>query len=1633
MAEKYLSDNGKIIKKILALAPKSEKILKKFIENFYITADPKYLDSVTIEDLYASAKNLYDFIQKRQSSKHKVRVYNPTKQTHGYNSDRTIVECNLDDSPFILDSITAYLFQDDRILHEVIHPIFRITRDSKSQIKNLTLSEHEDVANKAAGDLESVIQIQISHITSKDEHKRIAKDLEDVLECVYHAVADWKPMMAQVNKTIDSLAEENPKSKKATEAKESEEFLKWALDGNFIFLGYREFDYTKKKVSFFDEKDLGIFKASVSRENDDKLKKVIFNKELFLKFNNILEVTKSSRKSPVHRPAHMDYIGVKLYDDKGKVIGEERYLGLFTSKVYYQSAHNIPIIRNKIEHIIDKSNFNPDSHNGKALVAVLEGHPRDELLQSTEEELFDMSMGIVSLSERPATRLFIRRDRFLRFYSCIIFIPREFFTTYVRENIQKILTTELGGTVMDYFTQITDSPLARVNILISNVPKGVASDYLDSSNEEHKGKRVDVKAIEQKIIEKTNSWLDNLSIKLIDTFGEIEGENIFRNYSKSFPESYKDIYHPGGATLDIEKLEKVYENREFAINFDLYHLQEDVENTFQLKLYTFDRITLSDILPVIENIGFKAIDERSFAIHPKHQDDQISLYHYKLHFDDSGIDKKYVQIPTLKEIKHKLEEVLLAIWNKEIENDSLNRLVSRAGLNARQINMLRAFAKYILQLNYPYSKELMYDALCRNPVISREIVEYFYAKFDVSVKQKDRSSQIDKKYASIKKLLQKVTSVTEDRILTQFLDTIKATLRTNYFQTDDQADNKGDLKNYLAIKLDSKSVPNIPQPVMYAEIFVYSYDVEAIHLRGGKVARGGLRWSDRNEDFRTEVLGLVKAQMVKNSVIVPVGSKGGFVVKNPPKERSEFLAKGQECYKTFLSGMLDITDNIIKDKIVKPKNVIPHDGDDPYLVVAADKGTATFSDIANGVSEKYNFWLGDAFASGGSVGYDHKKMGITARGAWISVIRHFREMGIDCQEQDFTCAGIGDMGGDVFGNGMLLSKHTRLVAAFNHLHIFIDPNPDAAKSYKERERLFKLPKSSWEDYNKKLISKGGGVFSRSSKAIKISKEIAELLNVSTPSMTPEELISAILRSEVDLIWNGGIGTYIKASTEGHDQVGDKANDSLRVNANEVRAKIIGEGGNLGLTQLARIEYARNGGRINTDAIDNSAGVDCSDHEVNIKIALSEAVAKKRISMKSRNKLLEDMTDNVAELVLRDNELQTQAITIAENQHNKIVEDNIRLMEYLEKNDRLNRNLEFLPSNNILYQRANSKQGFTRPELSVVLAYSKNYIFDDLVNSSLPDDDYFEYDLVSYFPEKMRAKFESQIKNHPLKREIVATIVSNSIVNRTGTTFFHRLKEETGLKGCDVARAYAIVRDCFGLRNIWQEIEATGNKISLETMIELYNEVELLIERASGWFLRNMSHPLKTGEIVDNYAPKIAEISKVLSKITSKVIQDSTKQRKEKYISQNVPEEVATKIAELDVLASAPDIVMVAEKTDLPVKIVGKIYFEMGDRLKIGWLRLEAKKLLSDIRWDNLAVKTLISIFYDQQMRLTEDVVNKGFDKKSTTVTLEKWLEGKKKVLGRYANFIIDLQTQERITNSMLTVAVERVNSVLSGS
>ncbi len=1635
MTDTYLQKIQSRVDEIIARGGKKKlsASLQAFIKALYAHTPMDFLQHFDDTRLLQTALCAHDFYTTRTKNETcTVRVFNPTKKEHGWESERTVVEFFTPDSPFILDSVTAQLIDKGYRIYEVIHPILHTEHDAKGAITALHNGPTEGVVPQ------SLMHFEITHIGTKKRQDELKADIENALHFVTLAVEDWQPMREKVDAIITKLG-----SKKlpftANRVEEVRDFLSWVNDNNFILLGFRDYDFTKKggKLQLTPVKDseLGLFRAPDHRAKPMGLSGISDDYLDVLQEKVLLDITKSTRRSVVHRPAHMDYIGIKRFNDKGEVVGESRFLGLFTSSVYYQSAQLIPIIRQKIDYVSEASGFAPNSHNGKALVSVLEGFPRDELLQISQEELFDTAMGIVELGERPSTRLFTRKDPFNRFVSCLIYIPRDRYNTLTRNKIQAHLENRFNGVVKDYYTQVSESPLARVHMLLQ----------LDDIKQQA---TLDMKQLNKELIGITNSWVDGFRQSLLDELGEKEGERYFDAYVNAFPQSFKEFYAATGAVGDVQHMEEAYDNNRLSIDLDHYQLEQDDAAYFQLKLYyPEEQVKLSDVLPILENMGFHALDEVTFYVTPEHRERGMWVHHFRLELDASPQNEDF---PTLAQFKDAFEEALFRIWRGQVTDDKFNSLIIHAQLDWREVMLLRAIGKFITQTNFSYGLETMAGAITKHPTIAKSLVQLFDGRFNPNLSAKKRDAWAEAALSELQKGLSEVQNVAEDKVIRQFLGTINAMLRTNFFQTLDgdaavsdtmaavpEAWQKLDAyKRYISFKFDSARVPNLPLPHPHAEIFVYSRDVEGVHLRGGKVARGGLRWSDRLEDYRTEVLGLVKAQMTKNAVIVPVGSKGGFVVKTPPADdsREAFFAKGQQCYRTYLSGLLDITDNTKDGKIIPPKEVVRLDEDDPYLVVAADKGTATFSDIANEVAKSYDFWLGDGFASGGANGYDHKKMGITARGAWVSVQRHFMEMGVDVQKDDFTAIGIGDMSGDVFGNGMLLSKHIRLVGAFNHMHIFIDPNPDAATSFKERQRLFKKPRSSWEDYNTKLISKGGGIFSRSAKSIKLNKEICAALDLpkDTKELTPEALMQAMLKAPVDLLWNGGIGTYIKAEHEAHEQVGDKANDGLRINGKEVGAKVIGEGGNLGCTQQGRIEYALAGGRINTDSIDNSAGVDCSDHEVNIKIALDHAMKHGKLDEATRNEILESMTDEVADLVLEDNTRQTESITISELQGDLIVERYTRHIRWLEEHGQLNRALEFLPSDETLNARQMAGKGFTRPELSVLLAYSKLEVFDDLIASNLPDNAYFTQDLVDYFPEKMQQDFPEEIHAHPLKREIIATIVSNDIVNRMGSSFYQRMRENTGMKGCDVARSYRITRDIFGLNDLWNQISALGKEVSVEAKNSLFLETRRLVERSTAWFLRNFSHPLDAGGLVEDYASGIAEVKKVLENVMSKALKDARDRRLEQYLALGIPKAMAKEVANLEALSSAADIVFVAKGGKLPIFVVADIYYELGTKLHLGWLRLAARQLMSKSYWDNLAIISMVETVFDQQRRLVAQVVESACSEDSCGGALEQWSGQRSKSLARFESFIQDLQKQESITQPMLTIALKRIESVFYG-
>ena len=1162
----------------------------------------------------------------------------------------------------------------------------------------------------------------------------------------------------------------------------------WLAEDHFTFLGYREYQLQdvdgEDALRAVPGTGLGILRSDQDMSASyGKLPPAVAAKA---REKQLMIITKANSRATVHRPAYLDYVGIKQFDGNGDVVGERRFLGLFSSAAYTESLTRIPVLREKAHQLIQGAGFTPMSHSGKALMDILETYPRDELFQTSVSELLPVAEAVLHLRERRQLRFFVRRDVYGRYLSCLVYLPRDRYTTQVRERMQEILKATMGAETIDYTARVSESVLARLHFVVRAAPGETLHDFEEDR-------------LEAQLAEATRSWNDDFVAALYEQFGEEQGARLARVYGDAFPEAYKEDFPPRVAAADVRRIEDVGDQ---PVGLSLYSPVDAGEGESRFKVFrTGTPLSLSQVLPVLSSMGVEVIDERPYEL--ELPDDRAWIYDFGLRRGTS-----------MPEGARKLfQDAFMAVWQGLAESDGFSALVLDGGLDWRKVSILRAYAKYFRQGGTPFSQEYIEASLLANVPLARLLVDLFEVRFrpgnghgptGVDAEAHDRVTMAEEIEKSIRSGLDTVASLDQDRIIRSYLATIKATLRTNFYQPD----STGRAKSYLSLKVEPTKVPDLPEPRPAFEIFVYSPRVEGVHLRFGAVARGGLRWSDRREDFRTEVLGLVKAQMVKNTVIVPVGSKGGFYCKqlpDPSVDREAWLAEGVACYKTFISGLLDITDNLVDGATVPPPMVVRHDSDDSYLVVAADKGTATFSDIANGVAKDYGFWLGDAFASGGSVGYDHKAMGITARGAWESVRRHFRERGIDCQAEDFTCVGIGDMSGDVFGNGMLLSEHIQLVAAFDHRHIFIDPSPDAATSYAERRRLFELPRSSWADYDTDKISAGGGVYPRTAKAIPISPEVAAVLDLdaTTTTMTPTELMRAILLAPVDLLWNGGIGTYVKGAAETNADAGDKANDAIRVNGGELRCQAVGEGGNLGLTQRGRIEYAVAGGRICTDFIDNSAGVDTSDHEVNIKILLDAVMRSGDMTEKQRVELLMSMTDEVGELVLADNYDQNLALANALAVAGSLMHVHESWIRRLERRGLLDREIEFLPGVKEFQARRQSGASLTTPELAVLLAYTKIVLAQELAESDLPDDPFLRGELFSYFPTQLRQDFREAMAAHPLRRQIIVTQVVNNLVNFAGITFFHRLSQETSASAEEIARAHFVCREVYGAERLDQ--------------------------------------------------------------------------------------------------------------------------------------------------------------------------------------------------------------------------------------
>ena len=1593
-------------------------------------------------DWTALIAGMQGLLAERRASTSKIHIFNPGIAEQGFTTSRTLVEVVTDDMPFLVDSVSMAITNAGLRIHSVIHPVLRVSRNTDGRLLAF------DAAPGESGAAESLLHFEIDRVSAADELERVRAAVIASLDDVRASVGDWQAMREHMLALADDLAKRSLPID-AEGVAEAQAFLRWAAADNFTFLGYREYAVVgtgnDEALQAVKDSGLGILRGSERSVAPRSLRTLAATALPQSGAMDAIILTKTNARASVHRPGYMDYIGVLTFDKSGIPIAEQRFLGLFTTNAYMARPQDVPLVRRKVEAVLLRSGLRRDSHSGKALRHVLELLPRDELFQCSEDELYATATGILALRERPRTRLFVRRDKYGRFYSCLVYLPRDRFSTDVRERIEATLKEAFRGERIDSTIHVGEAPLANLHLVVRPRP-GDQAHY-------------DVAELESRIVHLVRDWRDELRDALVERNGEDRGLKLATQYARVLPVGYIEEVTTERAVVDVEMAASMRDADDMRLN--LYPSQSR-PGTLHFKVFRRGAdIALSEVIPLLENMGMKVLTEQLY---------EIDLQEGRLYIQDIAVQPAARCAFDVEQTHEAFQDGFEQIWRRAAENDGFNKLILGAKLDWRQVGMLRGYCKYLLQTGVTFSQSYMEETLNRYPAIAGLLVELFEAGFDparesadattltsvrerlakeletlvaddmqkvhphlvdglITVRSRPRAEQVAAIVAAIKTLLEGVASLDEDRILRAYLGVIGATLRTNYFQR-----HAGLPAAYLSFKLDSARVPDLPKPRPYREIFVYSPRVEGVHLRFGPIARGGLRWSDRREDFRTEVLGLVKAQMVKNTVIVPVGSKGGFFVKHPPAsgERDAVLAEGIACYKVFINGLLDLTDNLVDGKVVHPSNVVRHDGDDPYLVVAADKGTAKFSDIANGVSAEHHYWLGDAFASGGSAGYDHKDMGITAKGAWESVTRHFHALGRHTQSEDFTCAGVGDMSGDVFGNGMLLSRHIRLVAAFDHRHIFLDPEPDAAISFRERERMFALPRSSWADYDASLISRGGGVYARSAKTIPLSQEVCRALGLdeTVGQMTPAELMSAVLKAPVDLFWNGGIGTYVKAESESNADVGDRANNALRINGRQLRCKVVGEGGNLGFTQKGRIEAAQAGVLLNTDFIDNSAGVDTSDHEVNIKILLNDAIQRGEITLDQRNTQLASMTNEVERLVLADNYRQNQSITVMHHMSAQRLGANAHFIRTLEGEGILDRQIESLPTDVELDERKTRHQGLTRPELCVLLSYAKIKLYQQLVDSDVPEDPYLSKELVRYFPEPLHVPYAANMERHRLKREIIATVVTNSIVNRMDATFVLRMQEDTGQPPAAIAKAYSAVREVMDARSVWTDLQALDGKISEAVQVDALLKMWDLLRGLTRWLLNHRGSELDIAGIVERYAPGVAKLRDALPRVLTPTGRANYDVDVEKWQGLEVPDLLARRLAAIPVLGAAFDIVEVALENGQPVDYVASAFFELGHALDIDGLRRQIETLPVESRWHAQARGSLRDELAAQQRALVTQILASASDNVKHPVA--EWLKRDDPTLKLTLGLLDDIRLQ-KVDYPIASVALRRVAQLVQAA
>ena len=1570
----------------IADSPDAAPTLRGFAQAYVRRLSADYIADHSTDELVSHVRGLHDFAFAADPHEVSIRVFHPSVATDGYKTEGAVIEVATRDMAFLVDSVTNEIQAHGALVHHVFHPVVGLALDAEGRVENV-------LPVRGAELLQSIEHYELDRPLSPVEAEQIEADLLGVLADVDKAVSAFGHMQAAVSRMID-LARAGSARYSTAEIEEATAFLTWLLDLNFVFLGYREYKIEAlpegRCVSVEPGSGLGILANETTSGYAEPVLMEQLEPALRARYESgfLVVITKTNSLSRVHRRAKMDYIGVRIVDDSGTVVGEGRLLGLFTSKAYMAAAGTIPILEGKLEQILTTDDVVPGSHYHKQIVQLFNSFPKDELFSTPVEDIHRSILALVELQEREQVRLIVRRDLLSRNVSLLVVMPRDRFDADLRKRLQEFFRKRFGGAAIDYQLSLGETDTARIHFTVwiehGDVPE------------------VSFQGLEEEVVAMTRTWEEHVVDLLVEQHGREGGHELGRKWAWRFPDYFRTSVSLPMAAEAIARVDELARSGGPVVG--LVNDDADGEPMTRLVVYLAGgRLELSELMPTLEDFGLRVVEEVPTRL--LGEDD------FFLH--DFGVLDRDEQPLDLAGSADRIAETVCAVLQGEASSDSLNRLIISAGLDHHEVQILRAYRVYWRRVSPAFTDGYINDAFAAHPALAEELVRFFSARFDPN-SDADAAASAD----AIRAALDGVASLDEDRILRGFLTLMFATVRTNVYRPD---------RGALAFKFLSTAAPDMPEPAPLYEIFVFSREVEGIHLRGGRVARGGIRWSTRREDYRTEVLGLMKAQMTKNAVIVPTGSKGGFVMRENFAASGDMGADVKRAYTVFIRGLLDLTDNLVGGEVVHPRGVAVYDEDDPYLVVAADKGTAQLSDTANELAAEYGFWLGDAFASGGSAGYDHKVLGITARGAWESVKWHFRELGVDVQEDVIRVVGVGDMSGDVFGNGVLLSEKLQVVAAFDHRNVFIDPNPDPAVSFAERQRLFDLPRSSWEDYDPDLISPGGGVYSRRAKRIDVSVEAREALGTTESGLTPNEVIRAILRAPVDLLWNGGIGTYIKASGESEEDAGDRSNDAVRVDANTLRVRVIGEGGNLGLTQVGRIQYARLGGRVNTDFFDNSGGVHCSDREVNLKVLLGLAEVSGELGRAGRNELVAAVAFDVVDRILYDNFLQAQILSQETAVSSRRLEAYEDLMVMLEGEGLLDREIEQLPTTDELNERARAGGGLESPELAVLLAYAKRSLGQWLLNSALPDDPAFEIDLMEYFPGAVVKRFGALVDHHPLRRDLVATIVANEVVNSEGITFVSRLMEETGAAAEDVVRAYRIARATAGASERWQAVEGLVGMVSPEVERELLSDIDALVESIARWHLAHPS-PRSMGDVIGAFRPGFESLASVISEVGPPQWRADRITAVERWVGLGVPEEVARRHVYQEDLVHGPDIIDVALNTGRSVEDVARVFFLAGSAFEIDWLEEQVDGLPGATRWHRRAIQTVSDDLVLLRRQLAEQILEDAPDA-DPAHALDTYLISRTHEIGRLTRFMRSLAVDGVDDVAAVIVAIRRIRTL----